>query len=146
VPKADGQRELATCRDAEHRGAFGGQRDAEARPHPLADIIDEKPLVCREPVGVETRGVLVQPQHLIGQPVYADDHRGRHVGRLEVTAPLRDQLTVTREHDCLGRTGRDVNRDLATAVVAERLGDELSRDGGHCRWLLVSCTGDLRPG
>jgi hypothetical protein len=39
---------------------------------------------------------------------------------------LRDQLTVTGEHDCLGRLCRDVHRDLPTAVVTERLGDDLS--------------------
>jgi hypothetical protein len=66
-------------------------------------------------------------KHLIGQPVYTDDHRGRYVGRLKVPAPLRDQLTVTGEHDCLGRVYRDVHRDLSTTVVLERLGDELSR-------------------
>ena len=69
----------------------------------------------------------MEPQRLIGQPVYTDDHRGRYVGRLEVTAPLRDQLTVTGEHDGLGRIRRDVHRDLPTTVVLERLGDELSR-------------------
>jgi len=58
--------------------------------------------------------------------VYTDDHRGRHVGRLEVPAPLRDPLTVTGEHDCLGRIRRDVHRDLPPTVVLERLGDKLS--------------------
>ena len=69
----------------------------------------------------------MEPQRLVGQPVYTDDHRGRYVGRLEEPAPLRDQLTVTGEHDCLGRIRRDVHRDLPTTVVVERLGDELSR-------------------
>ena len=69
----------------------------------------------------------MEPQHLGRQPVNADDHRGRDVGRLEVPAPLRDQLAVTSEHDCVGPTGREVHRNLATTVVAEGLGDELSR-------------------
>ena len=73
--------------------------------------------------------------------MYTDDHRRRHVGRLEVPSPLRDQLTVTREHDCLGRTWRDVHRNLATTVVAERLGNELSRNGRHCCWLPFSGLG-----
>ena len=67
------------------------------------------------------------PQRLIGRPVYTDDHRGRDVGCLQEPAPLRDQLTVTGEHDCLGWIRRDVHCDLPTTVVLERLGDELSR-------------------
>jgi hypothetical protein len=47
---------------------------------------------------------------------------------------LRDPLTVTGEHDCLGRIRRDVHRDLPATVVLEPLGDKLSRDG-HCRCL-----------
>ena len=70
----------------------------------------------------------MEPRHLFGQPMYADDHRGRHVGRFEEPAPLRDPLTVTGEYDCLGRIRRDVHRDLPPSVVLEqRLGDELSR-------------------
>ena len=69
----------------------------------------------------------MEPQRLIGQAVNTDDHRGRYVGRLEDSAPLRDQLTVTGEHDCLGRICRDVHRDLPTTVVIECLGDEFSR-------------------
>ena len=70
----------------------------------------------------------MEPQRLIGRPVHTDDHRGRDVGCLEEPAPLRDQLTVTGEDDCLGRIRRDVHCDLPTTVVLERLGDELSRD------------------
>jgi hypothetical protein len=69
----------------------------------------------------------MEPQRLIGQAVNTDDHRGRYAGRLEDSAPLRDQLTVTGEHDCLGRICRDVHRDLPTTVVIERLRDDLSR-------------------
>jgi hypothetical protein len=46
---------------------------------------------------------------------------------------LRDQLIVVGEHDRLGRVGRGVYRDLSAIVVAERLGDEFSSDGGDCR-------------
>src|SRR6516165_4798503 len=74
----------------------------------------------------------MEPQRLIGQAVNADDHRGRYVGRLEDSAPLRDQLTVTGEHDRLGRIWRDVHRDLPTTVVIDRLGDDLSRG-----WLVL---------
>src|SRR5262249_49795045 len=69
----------------------------------------------------------MEPSRLIGQAVYTDDHCGRYVGRLEDSAPLRDQLTVTGEHDCLGRIWRDVHRDLPATVVIKRLGDNLSR-------------------
>ena len=55
MPKPDGERQLATRRDTEHRGALGGQRDAETRPRPSADVLDEEPLVCREPFRVEAR-------------------------------------------------------------------------------------------
>jgi hypothetical protein len=43
-------------------------------------------------------------------------------------APQRDQLTVTGEHDRLGRIRRHVHRDLSPTVVVEGLGDKLSRD------------------
>src|SRR5215471_1571040 len=69
----------------------------------------------------------MEPQRLVGQAVNTDDHRGRYAGRLEDFAPLRDQLTVTGEHDCFGRICRDVHRDLPATVVIERLGDELPR-------------------
>jgi hypothetical protein len=70
----------------------------------------------------------MEAQRLIGQPVCTDDHRGRYGGRLEVSSPLRYELAVTGEHDCLGRIRRDVHRDLPTTVVLEPLGDEFSRD------------------
>jgi hypothetical protein len=35
----------------------------------------------------------MEPQRLIGQPVYTDDHCGRYVGRLERPAARRAQLT-----------------------------------------------------
>jgi hypothetical protein len=65
--------------------------------------------------------------------VCTDDHGGRYIGRLEDAASLRDQLTVTSEHDCLGWIRRDVRRDLPTPVVIERLGDELSRSSSVMR-------------
>src|SRR5436190_9098410 len=68
----------------------------------------------------------MKPQCLVGQAACTDNHRRRDVGRLEVAAPLRDQLTVAGKHDCIGPIGRDVHRDLPTTVVFERLGDELS--------------------
>ena len=55
----------------------------------------------------------MEPQRLIGQPVNTDDHRGRDVGRLKEATPLRDQLTVTGEHDCLGRIQRDLEEAAA---------------------------------
>src|SRR5580658_4445820 len=70
----------------------------------------------------------MEPQHLIGQPMYADDHCGRYVGLLEQPAPLRDSLTVTGEDDCFGRLRWNVHRDLPSTVVLEHLGDKLSRD------------------
>ena len=68
----------------------------------------------------------MEPQRLIGQPMYTDDHCGRYVGRLEQPAPLRDSLTVTGEDDCFGRIRRNVHRDLPSTVVLEHLSDELS--------------------
>ena len=87
----------------------------------------------------------MQAQRLIGQPVHADDHRGRHSGRLQDSSPLRYQLAVTGEHDCLGRIRREVHRDLPATVVLQRLGDELSRDG-QCRWLPLSSSAGRRLG
>ena len=55
MPKPKGERELSTRRDTEHRGAFGGQRDSEPRPRPSADVLDEKPLMCREAFRVKDR-------------------------------------------------------------------------------------------
>ena len=49
MPKPDGERELSTRRDTEHRSALGGQCDAEPRPHPSTDVLDEEPLVGGEP-------------------------------------------------------------------------------------------------
>src|ERR1700689_5963062 len=70
----------------------------------------------------------MEPQRLIGQRMYTDDHCGRYVGVLEQPAPLRDSLTVTGEDDCLGRVRWNVHRDLPSTVVLEHLGDKLSRD------------------
>jgi hypothetical protein len=128
VSKPEGERQLTTRRDAEHRGALGRQRDSEARSHPSADFLDEEPLVSSEPLRFESGRVLLQPQRLVVQPVYADDHRRRYAGRLQDAAPVRDQPAVTREHDCLRWDSRDVDRHGPTAVVLERLGDELPRD------------------
>src|SRR6516225_8881529 len=70
----------------------------------------------------------MEPQHIIGQPMYTDDHRGRYAGLLEQLAPLRDALTVTGEDDCFGRVRWSVHRDLPSTVILEHLGDKLSRD------------------
>src|SRR5213078_4797813 len=75
----------------------------------------------------------MEPQRLIGQPMYTDDHCGRYVGLLDQPAPLRDSLTVTGEDDCFGRVRWNLHRDLPSTVVLEHLGDQLSRD----------CTGGL---
>src|ERR1700733_5513798 len=72
----------------------------------------------------------MEPQRLIGQPMYTDDHCGRHVGLLEQPAPLRDSLTVAGEDDGFGRVGWNIYRDLPSTVVFERLSDKLSRDCG----------------
>ena len=134
MAKPKRERELSTRRVTEHRGAFRGQLDSETRTSPSADVLDEELLVCRESFRVEDGRVLVEPRHLLGQPVDADDHRGRDIGRLEEPTPSREPLSVTREDDCLGRIRRDVRRDLATTVVSEqRLGDELSRERGGAR-------------
>src|ERR1700733_2740772 len=71
----------------------------------------------------------MEPQRLIGQPMYTDDHCGRHVGLLEQPAPLRDFLTVTGEDDCFGRVRWNVHRDPPSTVVLEYLGDKLSLHG-----------------
>jgi hypothetical protein len=71
----------------------------------------------------------MQPQRLIGEPMDTDDHCRGYVSPLNGFAPLRDQLTVPSEHDRLGRSRRNIHRDLpATVVSDESLGDELTRD------------------
>ena len=71
----------------------------------------------------------MQPQRLIGRPMDTDDHCRGYVSCLNGFAPLRDQLTVPSEYDRLGRSRRDIHRDLPTTVVLnESLGDELTRD------------------
>src|ERR1700722_13388305 len=70
----------------------------------------------------------MEPQRLIGQPMYTDDHCGRYVGILEQPAPLRDSLTVAGEDDCFGWARRNAYRELPSTVVLERLSDKLSRD------------------
>jgi hypothetical protein len=69
----------------------------------------------------------MEPQRLIGEPMYTDDHCGRYVGLLEQPAPLRDSLTVAGEDDCFGRVRWNVYRDLPSTVVLERLSDKPSR-------------------
>ena len=78
----------------------------------------------------------MEPQRLICQPMDTDDHCGRHVGRLEDVAPLRDHLTVAGEHECLWRFRGDVHSDLPSTVVPERFGDEISRDC-HDGWMVI---------
>ena len=113
----------------------GRQRESETCPRPSADVFGEELLVRRESFHVKDRRVLAEPQHLVVKPVDTDDHGRRYVGGLKDTAPLRDQLAVTGEHDCFGQNWRDVHSHLPTTVVVERLGDEFSFDG---RWHLFS--------
>src|SRR5690242_1190933 len=75
----------------------------------------------------------MEAQHLIGQSMYTNDHRGRYFGILEQPAPLRDSLTITGKDDCFGSVRWNVHRDLPSTVVLEHLGDKLSGD----------CTGGL---
>jgi hypothetical protein len=83
--------------------------------------------VRREPLGVEDRRVLRQPGRLVGHRVDADDHRRGHVvGCLEEPAPPDDPPSIRGKHDRLGRIRREIHGDLPPAVIAERLGDELS--------------------
>src|ERR1700733_4213435 len=70
----------------------------------------------------------MEPQRLIGQSVYTDDHCGRDVGLFEQAAPLRDSLTVAGEDNCFGRVGWNVYGDLPSTVVLERLSGKFSRD------------------
>src|SRR5215467_8821792 len=74
----------------------------------------------------------MEAQRLIGQAMCTDDHRGRYVGRLKDTSPLRNQLAITSEHDGLGRLRRDIHSDFPATVVLKLLGDEVSCDR-HCR-------------
>src|SRR4029077_19453809 len=76
-PKREGQ--LSTRRGAEHCGTFRGQRHIKPQLRPSANVLDEELLVCRKALRRKARRVLLEPQHLVGQPMYADDHRGRHV-------------------------------------------------------------------
>src|SRR6202021_3512706 len=122
-PKSEGQ--LSPRRDAEHCGTFSGQPHVKPRLRPSANVLDEELLVCREPLRLKTRRVLMEPQHLIGQPMYTDDHCGRYVGLLEQPAPLGDSLTVTGEDDCFGRVPRNVHCDLPPPILLEHLRDKL---------------------
>ena len=88
MPKPKGKGQLSTRRDAEHRGAFGRQRHAEPRPYPSADFLDEKLLVCPEPLRVEVPESTREGAASLGLPVNAHHHRGRHIGRLQVASPL----------------------------------------------------------
>ena len=60
----------------------------------------------------------MEPQRVVGQPMYTDDHCGRYVGLIEQPAPLRDSLTVTGEDDCFGRVRWNVHRDRPSTVVS----------------------------
>jgi hypothetical protein len=73
----------------------------------------------------------VYPETLIVQAVRTNDHRGRHVSRLEDLAPGRDQLAVAGEDDGLGRRRRHIDRDLPSTVVVQRLGEKLTGDRWH---------------
>src|SRR5262249_37430288 len=55
MPEPDGEREFSTRRDTEHGGTAGRQCDSETRPHPLAYVLDEEPLVRGEPLRVKAR-------------------------------------------------------------------------------------------
>ncbi len=70
----------------------------------------------------------MEPQRLIGQPMYTDYHCGRYVGLLKQPAPLRDSLTVAGEDDRFGRVRWNVYRDLPSTVVIEYLTGQFSRD------------------
>ncbi len=125
-PKSEGQ--LPARRDAKHRSPFTGKRHAKPRLRPSSNILDEELLVCREPFRLKARRVLVEPLHLIAQPMDAYDHCGRYAGLLDQPAPLRDSLTVTGKDDCFGRIRWHVHRDPPSTVVLEGLGDELFQD------------------
>ena len=58
--------------------------------------------------------------------MYTDDHRGRHSGLGEQSAPGRDPLTVSGEDDGIGRVCWNVYRDPPFTLVCERLSDKLS--------------------
>ncbi len=76
----------------------------------------------------------MEPQRVIGQPMDTDDHGGRNVASLEQRAPLRNPLTIASEYDQLWRILRNVHRDLASTVVLEGFGDELSRQRRRRLW------------
>src|SRR5258707_13778407 len=83
----------------------------------------------------------MEPQRLIRQAMYTDDHGGRYVGPLKQPAPLRDLLTVAGEDDCFRRPRWNVYRDMPSTVELERLSDKLSRACagalGGLTWLTV---------
>src|ERR1700735_475161 len=85
----------------------------------------------------------MEPLHLIGQPMYTDDHCGRYAGVFEQPAPLRNSLTIAGEDDCFGRVRRNIDRDLPSTVVVERLGDKLSRDCAGLTLLAIGLIGCL---
>jgi hypothetical protein len=79
----------------------------------------------------------MDPQHLIGQAMCTDNQGGWYADRLKDTTPLRNQLTITGEHDCPGRLWWDIHRDCPATVVLKCLGDKFSCEG-HCGFLLLS--------
>src|SRR5579871_2314024 len=85
----------------------------------------------------------MEPRHLIGQPVYTDDHSGRHAGLFQQPAPLRDSLTIGGEDDGLRRVRWKVHRNLPSTAVLEHPGNKLSRAcaGG----LGARCAGPSQP-
>lgn len=69
----------------------------------------------------------MQPAHVVGQTVDADDHGGRHASWFQEPTPLRETLAVAGEHDRFGLGCGNVGRDLAAlVVVGQRLRYESS--------------------
>src|SRR4051812_6759739 len=71
----------------------------------------------------------MQSQLLIVGAVCTDNHRRRQACRFEIASPRRNQVAVTGKDDSLGRSWRDVRRDLPSAIVFKGLSDEMARHG-----------------
>ena len=70
----------------------------------------------------------MESQRLVGRAVYANDHGRGYIRCLKKSSPLRGHLTVTGEHDRLGRNWWDIDRDLPFIVVVECFRNKFADD------------------
>jgi len=87
VPEPEGQRELPAREATNTAVRPAGSATPNRERAQAGDVLDEKPLMGREPFRVLKAGEYSGAAALIRQPVHADDHHARHAGRLRGTRP-----------------------------------------------------------